>query len=124
MISKFLAFGLLCTGLLATRAAVAQDAAAGQAVFMSHCRICHSPVAGKNMLGPSLFGVVGRKAGTVPGYSYSPANASSGLTWDAPTLETYLTNPAAEVPHTKMTFAGLQSAKDRTDIIAYLSTLH
>jgi len=103
--------------------ASAQDAAAGAAVFKSQCGICHSAQAGRNMIGPALFGVVGRPAGKVPGFHYSPANRDSGLTWDAATLDRYLTSPATVVPHTIMTYAGLKDAKKRADLIAYLSTL-
>jgi len=106
------------------RPASAQDAAAGMAVFKSQCSICHSVVAGRNMIGPSLFGVVGRPAGKEPGFHYSPANEKSGLTWDAATLDRYLTSPATVVPHTIMTYAGLKDATKRADLIAYLSTLH
>jgi cytochrome c2 len=102
----------------------AQDAGAGMAVFKSQCSICHSVVAGRNMIGPSLFGVVGRPAGKEPGFHYSPANEKSGLTWDAATLDRYLTSPASVVPHTIMTYAGLKDAKKRADLIAYLATLH
>jgi cytochrome c len=105
-------------------AARAQDAAAGEAVFKTQCGICHSIVAGKNMIGPSLFGVVGRKAGGIPGFHYSAANKDSGLTWDAATLNRYLTNPQAVVPGTIMPYAGLKDDTKRADLIAYLSTLH
>jgi cytochrome c len=104
--------------------ASAQDAGAGAAVFKSQCGICHSPLAGRNMVGPSLFDVVGRPAGKVAGFHYSPANRDSGLTWDAATLDRYLTAPGTVVPHTIMTYAGLKDAKKRADLIAYLSTLH
>ena len=105
-------------------AARAQDATAGEAVFKTQCSVCHSPQAGKNMVGPSLFGVVGRVAGQIPGFHYSAANKESGLTWDAPTLDRYLTNPQAVVPKTIMPYAGLKDAGKRADLIAYLSTLH
>jgi cytochrome c len=104
--------------------ASAQDAAAGAVVFKSQCTICHSPVQGRNMTGPSLFDIVGRPAGKIPGFHYSPANRDSGLTWDAATLDRYLTSPSTVVPHTIMTYAGLKDAKKRADLIAYLSTLH
>jgi cytochrome c len=105
-------------------AARAQDAAAGAAVFKTQCAICHSVVAGKNMVGPSLFGVVGRTAGQVPGFHYSPANKTSGLTWNAATLDRYLTNPQAVVPKTTMPYAGLKDDTRRANLIAYLATLH
>jgi cytochrome c len=117
--------------LLATAAAMAghgaaraQDAAAGAAVFKTQCSICHSVVEGKNLVGPSLFGVVGRQAGQIPGFHYSPANKDSGLTWDAATLDRYLTNPQAVVPKTIMPYAGLKDDEKRANLIAYLSTLH
>ena len=102
----------------------AQGAAAGQAVFQSQCGICHSVQPGRNMSGPSLSGIVGRPAGQVPGFRYSPANKSSALTWDAATLDRYLTSPRDVVPHTTMTYGGLKDAQKRGELIAYLSTLH
>jgi cytochrome c len=92
----------------------------GEAVFKRNCSICHSVEPGKNKIGPSLAGVVGRKAGSVPGYSYSDANKKSGLTWDEATLDKYLTDPRAVVPGTKMLFAGLKNPADRKAVIAYL----
>lgn len=75
------------------------------------------------MIGPSLFGVVGREAGTIPGFHYSPANKNSGITWTPEKLDPYLTNPKAIVPGTTMMFAGLKDAQQRADLIAYLATL-
>lgn len=113
---------LAAIGLLP--AARAQDAAAGAAVFKTQCGVCHSPLEGKNMVGPTLFGVVGRTAGQIPGFHYSAANKDSGLTWDHATLDRYLTNPQAVVPKTIMPYAGLKDAAKRANLIAYLSTLH
>jgi cytochrome c len=104
--------------------AMAQDAAAGQAVFKSQCSICHSQQAGRNMTGPSLFDIVGRKAGQVSGFHYSDANKNSGLTWDTATLDKYLTSPKDVVPHTIMAYQGLKDAQKRASLIAYLATLH
>src|SRR4051812_21086316 len=86
--------------------AAAQDAAAGEKAFVV-CRACHQigPNA-KNMVGPSLNGIVGRHAGTYPGFSYSAANKNSNLTWDEATLTPYLENPQKVVPGTKMAFPG------------------
>jgi cytochrome c len=67
--------------------------------------------------------VVGRPAGRVAGFHYSPANRDSGLTWDTATLDRYLTSPATVVPHTIMTYAGLKDATKRADLTAYLATL-
>ena len=67
-----------------------------------------------------MNGVVGRKAGTYPGFDYSTANKDSGIVWTPEELDKYLTNPAAVVPHTKMIFPGIKDDKKRKDIIAYL----
>jgi cytochrome c len=117
---------LLAATIVITAAGVAQaaDPTAGAAVFKTQCSICHSPVEGKNMIGPSLFGIVNRKAGQVPGFRYSVANRDSGLTWDEPTLDRYLISPQAVVPKTIMTYAGLKDETKRGDLIAYLATLH
>lgn len=104
--------------------AIAQSAAAGKAIFKSQCSICHSPRPGRNIVGPSLFGVVGRHSGMIPGFSYSSANRRSGLTWNPATLDRYLTAPRKVVPGTLMTYPGLPNAKSRADVIAYLETLH
>jgi len=87
------------------------------------CATCHTTVAGTNGIGPSLYGVVGRKAGSLPGYTYSDAMKNSGITWDSQTIDRYITNPQAMVPGNKMPFAGLSEAQKRTEIIAYLATL-
>jgi cytochrome c len=117
---------LIAIALLASvaNAAAAADPVAGQKVFKTQCASCHSPVAGKKLVGPSLFGVVGRKAGSVPGFRYSSANQKFGETWDAATLDTYLTKPRDVVPGTSMTYAGLKNVAQRADLIAYLETLH
>jgi len=97
---------------------------AGQDVFADNCAVCHSPDAGTNKLGPSLFGIVGRKAGSVADYTYAPAMKNAGLTWDATTLDKYVTDPQSVVPGTKMLFPGIKSADDRKALIQYLATLH
>jgi cytochrome c len=104
--------------------AQAQDAAAGQAVFNSQCGICHSVKDGQNRIGPSLFGVVGRKAGQVAGFHYTAEHKKLDVTWDAATLDKYLSNPRAMVPDTTMTYPGLKDAAKRANLIAYLATLH
>lgn len=95
------------------------DPAAGRLVFRK-CQACHSLDAGKNMLGPSLAGVIGRKTGTEPGYNYSPAMKHTDLVWDPQTLDRYLADPAKVVPGNKMPFPGLKTDHDRADVIAYL----
>jgi cytochrome c2 len=104
-------------------AALGADAGAGKAVFQSSCSICHTVQAGQNKIGPSLFGIVGRKTGAAPGYNYSPANQGANLTWDPATLDKYLQGPRAMIPGTKMTFAGVKDDGKRSDLIAYLETL-
>jgi len=100
--------------------AQAQDAAAGERVF-AQCRACHQlGETAKNAVGPVLNGVIGRQAGTVEGYNYSPANKNSGLTWDEATFRDYIKNPRAKVPGTKMVYAGLKDEQRITDLIAYL----
>lgn len=105
---------------LSPAAAQAQDAANGEKVF-AQCRACHQigPTA-KNAVGPHLNGLIGRKAGTVEGYNYSPAIKNSGLTWDEATFSEYIKDPKAKVPGTKMVYAGLKDEKRIADLIAYL----
>jgi len=101
--------------------ALAQDAAMGEKVFASKCKVCHQVGEGaRNLVGPALNGVVGRKAGAAEGYNYSDANKGSGLTWDEATLKEYLKNPKAKIPGTKMVFVGLQKAEEIDNVIAYL----
>jgi cytochrome c len=114
---------LAAIGVVAVPGARAQDASAGRQVFQSQCGICHSPRPGRNIVGPSLFGVVGRHSGTVPTFSYSQANRRSGLTWTPGTLDRYLTAPQRVVPGTLMTYPGLRDPRQRADLIAYLATL-
>jgi|ERR1700728_1573684 cytochrome c len=104
--------------------ASAQDAAAGERAFKSQCSICHSIQPNRNIIGPSLYSVVGRHSGMVPGFRYSEANKASGLVWDVSTLDRYLTAPRQVVPGTLMTYAGLKDQQRRADLIAYLATLH
>jgi len=87
------------------------------------CTTCHTIQPGVIAVGPSLFGVFGKKAGSEPGYTYSDGNKNSGLTWDEKTLDTYLTAPMKMVPGTKMTFAGEPDAAKRKAIIEFLKTL-
>ncbi len=96
------------------------DLANGEAHF-SLCRSCHTIIpGGADMTGPNLHGVFGRKAGTKPGYNYSDALKAAGVTWDAATLNQWLSGPQAMVPGTKMSFPGLKDPNDRRDVIGYL----
>lgn len=96
------------------------DLANGQRTF-ALCRSCHTITAGgPNMTGPNLYGLFGRKAGTVEKFNYSDVVKASGIVWDGPQLDKWLTNPRADMPGTRMTFVGLKDPKARTDLIAYL----
>lgn len=118
---RFMALALGLT-LSATPAAFAQDgdAAAGKTVFRK-CQACHTVQAGKHRMGPSLYGVIGREAGTAEGYPrYSDVMKAYGMVWTAETLDPYLENPKKAMPGNKMHFVGLKKAEDRADVIAYL----
>ena len=99
---------------------ISGDAVAGRQVFKK-CEACHSLEPGKNLIGPSLAGVVGRKAGSEPGYDYSPAMKQANIIWSPATLDTYLTDPQKVVPGNKMPFPGLKTDRDRADVIVLLS---
>jgi cytochrome c len=116
-----LGLGILLA-FVATCPAVAADVEAGKNDFKK-CALCHATEAGKNKIGPSLFGVIGRKAASLDNYSYSEAMKKFDHTWDAQTLDTYLADPRATVPGTKMIFPGIKDETERQDVIAYLETL-
>jgi cytochrome c2 len=101
--------------------ASAADAEKGKQIFDQRCQVCHSMESGRNKLGPSLAGVVGRKAGSVPGYNYSEALKDSDIVWTEQNLDQWLTNPHQFIPGDKMPFLGLKNATERQDVIAYLS---
>ena len=117
-----IAASLLLAG--SATAALAADPAAGEKIFKTQCGICHAVVAGQNRIGPTLFGVVGRPAGSVPGFNYTADHKKLDLTWDTANLDKYLTNPRAMVPDTSMVYAGLKDDTERADLVAYLETLH
>lgn len=107
--------------LLWAPASVALAQEDGQTAFNNHCRTCHSLKEGDNRLGPSLAGVVGRKAGSLPGYAYSEALAKSGLTWDEATLDRFIENPDALISgHNMKPYAGLPDPAIRQTIIGHL----
>lgn len=88
------------------------------------CQTCHNfQKGGPNMVGPNLFGVVGRARATEPGFSYSDAMKGKGGDWNVDDLNKFLTNPKGFVPGTKMTFAGFSKPAQRADVIAYLNSL-
>jgi cytochrome c len=108
--------------ILATLPAAYQgaDLDNGQAKF-AVCRSCHTVGQGEApMVGPNLWGVFGRKAGSAPGFTYSGGMKAMGVTWDAQTIDRWITNPRAMNPGTKMTYLGMENPKDRIDVVAYL----
>jgi cytochrome c len=117
------ALGAFLVPLLLSAAGFAADPTAGEKVFKAKCALCHTVEPGKNKIGPSLAGIVGRPSGSIEGFKYSAANKAAGLTWDAATLDTYLRDPKALVKGTTMTFAGDKNDGERADLIAYLATL-
>jgi cytochrome c len=95
------------------------DSSNGETLFDHQCGACHSMTA--NRVGPMLNGVYGRKAGTVPGFTYSNAVKSSGVTWDATSIDKWLTTPRGFIPGQRMNF-NISDPQKRADIIAYLKT--
>ncbi|MFA6141281.1 MAG: c-type cytochrome [Hyphomicrobium sp.] len=92
--------------------------------FNNSCRTCHSFKPNDNRLGPTLHGVVGRKAGSVEGFAFSPAMKGSGVTWDAATLDKFISDPNQVVSGNKMQpFGGIADAGERKKIVDYLGTL-
>jgi cytochrome c len=103
--------------------AAAADPKAGRTVFASQCSACHSNARGEVILGPPLFGVVGRKAGSVSGFGYSPTMKAAGFAWTPDRLRAYLPAPRDYLPGVRMTYAGLKNPSQLDDLIAYLGTL-
>jgi cytochrome c len=120
--TAFSALSLLAS--LAPVAAAPEESDEGQVAFNNSCRTCHSFKAGDNRLGPTLHGVVGRKAGSIEGFAFSPAMKSSGVTWDAATLDKFISDPNQVVSGNKMQpFGGVADAGERKKIVDYLGTL-
>lgn len=106
---------------LSSTAVLAQDVGNGEDVFKK-CRACHAIGEGaKNLVGPQLNGVIGRKSGSVEGFPYSEANKNSGVTWDKDTFLKYIKDPKAFMPGNKMAFAGVKDEADAADLYAYLA---
>ncbi len=103
-------------------AAAPPDIEAGKTTFKK-CALCHTNEPGKNKIGPSLFGIVGRPSASLSDYSYSDAMKNFKHTWTSEELDTYLQDPHAEVPGTKMIFPGIKDKTERENLIAYLETL-
>ncbi|HEY8248465.1 MAG TPA: c-type cytochrome [Hyphomicrobium sp.] len=109
---------------LAPVAAAQEESDAGQVAYNNACRTCHSFKPGDNRLGPTLHGVVGRKAGSVEGFAFSPAMKGSGVTWDEATLDKFISDPSQVVNGNKMQpYGGIADASERDKIVNYLKTL-
>jgi cytochrome c len=95
----------------------------GKTVFNDVCSACHTNKPNQHKIGPSLFGVIGRHAGSAPGFDYSDAMKSAPVTWNDETLDRYLADPKSFVPGNKMPYMGVKNEERRKDVIAYLRTL-
>lgn len=121
-ILKFVTLAIALAG--GSSANAAGDAAKGKSVFQAQCSTCHTVVAGKaSGIGPNLYGVVGRTAGTLPRYQFSTAMKSAGFNWSEAQLRAYLQAPGNVVRGNKMPFAGLGGSQKLNDLVAYLGTL-
>ena len=120
---KVIASAVSVVLMAAATAAAAQsgEPARGERVFNQQCKACHViDKDGHNTIGPNLFGLFGRKAGTVQGFAYSDSMKASGITWDDKTVADYLKDPKGRVPDGKMAYAGLKQQMQLDDVIAYL----
>lgn len=99
------------------------DAAQGQALFATQCGFCHSPEAGKNLMGPSLHGVFDRASAQAPAFTYSAALQGARLQWNDANLDKWLASPASLLPGNMMMFPGQADAQSRQHLIAYLKSL-
>jgi cytochrome c len=113
------ALALLVTLSLTGAACAGGDTVRGEAKFQD-CAACHKLEAGINNVGPSLHGIFARKAGEIADFHYSPAMKRSGIAWTPETLEKFISDPQAMVVGNRMPYAGMASADDRADLIAYL----
>lgn len=118
---RSIAISLSTAILLAAAPALADgDVAAGQKAF-AKCKVCHTVEKdGKNLVGPNLHGVFGRKAGTMPGFAFSKGLTDLNITWDDKNLAEYIADPKKFNPTTKMIFVGIKNPKEVEDILAYL----
>jgi len=117
--NHILCLSLLALACLSGAARAEGDASRGEKKFMD-CASCHSLEAGKNGVGPSLAGILGRKAGDNPDFRFSPALKRSGIVWSARTLDSYITDPQKAIPANRMPYAGMPNAAERADLMAYL----
>lgn len=120
LLRSVIVLAIASIGNAASAAPAKDDAVLGKRLFL-RCTACHtmsSKAPGK--VGPHLQGIVGRKAGSVAGFGYSPAIKGSSIVWNEAMLDKWLERPQAVVPGTTMSFAGLSKPEDRKALIAYL----
>ncbi len=111
----------LSAGLMVAGTAQAEGDADNGAKIFRRCQACHTVEEGKNRVGPTLYNIMGRKAGTLESFTrFSPAMKASGIVWDDETLHGYLENPRTYIPKNSMAFPGLRNKQDRDDVIAFL----
>jgi cytochrome c2 len=115
---------LIGISALAATSHAAGDATRGADIFKQNCSMCHSAEPGQNLVGPSLYSVVGRAAGSIANFSYSSAMKDSGITWTADRLMAYLKAPRKYIPGVKMMFPGLSDEQEREHVVAFLATLN
>ena len=112
----------ILTVMLIFSIANAADPVNGKKVFKK-CAACHSLQEGKNKIGPPLYNLLGRKAGSVEGYKYSKAMKNSDVVWDEESLDKFLTKPRKFIPKTKMSFRGIKKKSLRDDLISFFKQL-
>ena len=123
MVRALKSMGLAALALMLASQVEAADVAHGAVVFQ-RCAICHSNTkSAPARIGPNLFGVVGRQAGTMPEFSYSSAMKTAGFVWTTDKIAAYVQHPQIVVPSNRMAFGGVSSAKEAADVAAYLATL-
>lgn len=119
----FLIGAALALSAALTQIASAAEEASGEQVFNNHCRTCHTWKEGDNRLGPTLHGLIGRKAGSVEGFAYSQSMKNANISWDEGTLDKFIANPNSVVANNNMKpFAGISDAKTRAQIIEFLKS--
>ena len=116
--------GQAVLGALLFGLAAQADPPDGELLFKRQCAVCHSVVPGQTLMGPSLAGVVGRPAGSVETFRYSPALKSSGITWTADEIASFIESPRKKVTGTNMAYPGERDPAKRAAIVDYLSTLN